>query len=208
MHGTYRVLKDLTGYQIMNLTAMFGPNQFTNWTVAAKHCKLYCIANIGCQYWLYSRLSGCWVEDASKGRVQYPLVLKSDVAVTATDDANAVVAGEMIQHYCGDDTGTCGAVKQSVPDVADITFTVGGVVYTDLTVLMKEQVQQAVFTALHGVAPEIGTTDHCKVNFAPGSVQVQAIISNSQTVPVETILQKNRVECTWYLHGNRGSSAS
>merc|ERR1712025_113070 len=103
MHGTYRVLKDLTGVQVMGLTNMFDPDQhmFENWTIAAKHCKLYCIANLGCQYWLYSRLSGCWAEDPSKARVHYPLIQNESVSVQQTDAANAVVAGEMIQHYCG-----------------------------------------------------------------------------------------------------------
>merc|ERR1712039_799161 len=30
-----------------------------------------------------------------------------------TDAAHAVVAGEMIQHYCGDDTGSCGPLKKA-----------------------------------------------------------------------------------------------
>jgi hypothetical protein len=113
MHGTYRVLADLTGRQVMNLALMFSPNNlFHNWTLAAKHCKLYCIANLGCQYWLYSRLSGCWAEDPSVARVSYPLIDNPDISATGTDAANAVVAGEMIQHYCGQDLGNCGPVKK------------------------------------------------------------------------------------------------
>jgi len=116
MHGTYRVLMDLTGRQVMGLSKMFSANNmFNSWQIAAKHCKLFCIANLGCQYWLYSRLSGCWAEDPEKSRVSYPLINDPDVSLTGTDAANAVVAGEMIQHYCGDDTGSCGVKKAPSP---------------------------------------------------------------------------------------------
>merc|ERR1712232_9283 len=104
------------GRQVMGLSKMFeANNMFNSWTTAAKHCKLFCIANLGCQFWLYSRLSGCWAEDPSKARVSYPLIQSPDVSVTGTDAANAVVAGEMIQHYCGDDTGSCGTQQVATP---------------------------------------------------------------------------------------------
>lgn len=109
MHGTYRVLKDITGMQIMGLTPMFDATVFSAYTDGAAHCKLYCIANLGCQFWLYSRLSGCWVEDPSRARVHYPLTTDPSVSKSGTDAANAVVAGEYIQHYCGGDSISAGA---------------------------------------------------------------------------------------------------
>jgi hypothetical protein len=110
MHGSYRVLMDLTGRQVMGLSKMFSPsNMFHNATLAANHCKLICIANLGCQYWLYSTLSGCWAEDPSQERVPYPLTIGKDSSMTGTDAAHAVIAGEMIQHYCGINQGNCAA---------------------------------------------------------------------------------------------------
>lgn len=108
MHGTYRVLKDITGIEVMGLTKMFGIDTFSNSPTAAPRCRLHCIGNLGCQWWLYSNISGCWVEDASNARVNYPLINTPKVSNQGTRLANAVVAGEYIQHYCGGNTESAG----------------------------------------------------------------------------------------------------
>lgn len=125
MHGTVRVLFDLTGRHVEGLSRMFG-NTIKSGTSgrnsgnivgmeAAMHCKLYCYGNLGCEYWLFSNLTGCWVEDKAGGRVSYPFIDDPNVSSTTAAGANDIIAGEMIQHYCGDDSASCGLVPTPAP---------------------------------------------------------------------------------------------
>lgn len=109
MHGTYRVLKDLTGMRVMGLTWMFSGSVFDDASSAAAHCRLYCIGSLGCNYWVYSVKGGCFAEDPSKARVAYPLTLNPNVVETGTEEAKAIVAGEYIQHYCGGNSAFAGS---------------------------------------------------------------------------------------------------
>jgi len=110
MHGTYRVLKDLTGIDVKGLSQMFTTAVFKDLKRAAAKCRLYCIAQLACQYWIYSKVSGCWVEDAWQSRVAYPLTKDPAVSQNNTDLAQAVVAGEYIQHYCDGNAPSAGVV--------------------------------------------------------------------------------------------------
>jgi hypothetical protein len=109
MHGTYRVLKDLTGIRVMGMSLMFPPTVFADWKEAATHCRLYCISALTCQWWQYSKVGGCYAEDVSQSKVAYPLTTDSSQEQIDTDLAEAVVAGEYIQHYCGGDAPSAGA---------------------------------------------------------------------------------------------------
>merc|ERR1712187_894007 len=108
MHGSFRVLRDLKGMQIMGLTLMFSPELFQDWKEGARHCRYYCLAALTCEWWQYSTIGGCFVEDVSKARVKYPLTTDASHSVTSTEFANSMVAGEYIQHLCGVAVGTEG----------------------------------------------------------------------------------------------------
>merc|ERR1712151_165864 len=115
MHGTYRVLKDLTGIRVMGMSLMFPPTVFADWKEAAAHCRLYCISALTCQWWQYSKVGGCYAEDVSQSKVAYPLTANNSQEQSDTDLAEAIVAGEYIQHYCGGDAPSAGvgAAKQA-----------------------------------------------------------------------------------------------
>merc|ERR1712066_1152566 len=87
---------------------MFPPTVFSNHSEAALHCRLYCISALTCQWWQYSTVGGCYAEDVSKGKVAYPLTIDNSQSQTDTDLAEAIVAGEYIQHYCGGDAPSAG----------------------------------------------------------------------------------------------------
>jgi hypothetical protein len=100
MHGDFRVLANIAGIQIMGLQQAFEANVFTNLKDAENHCRMVCVSYLLCQYWQYSEVFGCWIEDVVKKRVAYPLV--NDGVNLQTDSAGAktVTAGEFIQHMC------------------------------------------------------------------------------------------------------------
>lgn len=127
MHGSYRVLKDLRRMQVMGLTLMFPHSVYPDWKEAAHHCRNYCIAALTCEWWQYSTIAGCYVEDVSESRVKYPLTTDASQSVTNTEFANSIVAGEYIQHVCGDATaGTqAGAIfdRPTERSVATTTLT-------------------------------------------------------------------------------------
>lgn len=100
-HGSIRVLKDLTGYQIKGLTKGFDNAEgfFQKQEDAIVFCKNMCYSDIRCQYWLYAPNYGCYLEDASQeDGPPYPLTVHS--AMRDTGYAKDCVAGEYIQHYC------------------------------------------------------------------------------------------------------------
>ncbi|CAE7782883.1 CYP27A1, partial [Symbiodinium necroappetens] len=100
-HGSVRVLKDLTGYQIVGLWKGFDNDEgfFQNVQDAISFCKHMCYSDFRCQYWTYAPNYGCWIEDASQ---EYgpPFPLTLDAARRDTMFAQDCVAGEYIQHFC------------------------------------------------------------------------------------------------------------
>eukprot|EP00928_Gymnodinium_smaydae_P099451 TRINITY_DN948_c0_g2_i1.p1 TRINITY_DN948_c0_g2~~TRINITY_DN948_c0_g2_i1.p1 ORF type:complete len:823 (-),score=129.79 TRINITY_DN948_c0_g2_i1:219-2624(-) len=107
LHGTVRVLMNMTGWQLQGLTKVwdpFGDGYFKTNYESTQHCKLACYSDIHCQYWSYSSWYGCWIE-TKEHRVQYPLTLSvatrnSKFAQTSASKSKHVVFGEMIQHIC------------------------------------------------------------------------------------------------------------
>ncbi|CAE7270536.1 CYP27A1 [Symbiodinium pilosum] len=100
-HGSVRVLKDLTGMQIVGLWKGFDNIEgfFQNAQDAIAFCKHMCYSDFRCQYWTYAPNYGCWIEDASQ---EYgpPFPLTLDAARRDTMFAADCVAGEYIQHFC------------------------------------------------------------------------------------------------------------
>lgn len=101
-HGEVRVLMDLTGWHIVGLHRVFersGSGSFQSDAAAVVACKKICYSDIKCQYWQYSPVYGCYVEDASQEYgPPYPLTL--DWAYRNTQFALSCIAGEFVQHYC------------------------------------------------------------------------------------------------------------
>jgi len=99
MHGTFRVLMNAASMQIHNLTKAFGISKHPEWKEGAKACRMTCLSYLVCQYWQYSSLNGCFVEDQTKASVGYPLVNGRSVSM-GTEFAKTIYAGEYIQHTC------------------------------------------------------------------------------------------------------------
>lgn len=100
MHGTFRVLMNTANMQITNLTQAFGIGMHPDWKEGAKACRMTCLSYLLCQYWQYSDVFGCWVEDDQSNSVGYPLVNDGVAMRTGTYTASTVLAGEYIQHTC------------------------------------------------------------------------------------------------------------
>ncbi|CAK9095463.1 unnamed protein product [Durusdinium trenchii] len=102
-HGSVRVLKDLTGYQIIGLWKGFDNSEgfFQKNEDAIAFCKHMCYSDIRCQYWTYAPNFGCWLEDASQEYgPPYPLTLEAARRDTDFAKDGDCVAGEYIQHFC------------------------------------------------------------------------------------------------------------
>ena len=98
MHGHYRVLKDLRGYEVTGLQYAFSGSFFSDVNEAVKMCNHTCLSNIGCHAWRFSTGDGCWFDDPLRGSLTYPPDSKTMVA--DTEAAALVVAGEYIQRLC------------------------------------------------------------------------------------------------------------
>jgi hypothetical protein len=122
MHGTYRVLRNLTGIRVMGMSLMFPSYIFSDWKQGAVHCRLYCISALTCQWWQYSTIGGCYAEDVSKSSVAYPLTTIDSQSQTDTELAKAIVAGEYIQHYCGGDAPSVGSEAANHAYASEGTF--------------------------------------------------------------------------------------
>lgn len=107
VHGSFRMLMNSAGRRIENLVKAFDATQFPNWETAKVHCRNVCYSYILCQFWQYSKIDGCWVEDPTQKQVAYPLVrdgvgMETDdgVGMETSMKARQVKAGEYIQHTC------------------------------------------------------------------------------------------------------------
>eukprot|EP00928_Gymnodinium_smaydae_P011910 TRINITY_DN14354_c0_g1_i1.p1 TRINITY_DN14354_c0_g1~~TRINITY_DN14354_c0_g1_i1.p1 ORF type:complete len:471 (-),score=84.53 TRINITY_DN14354_c0_g1_i1:77-1489(-) len=110
MHGEVRVLANITGVQVFGLRRAFDQNFFVDQQEeAVKACRNDCYSNIECQYWQYSRMFGCYVENPnlkddryldnsiSAGVVPYP---PSKKYWKPSRWGFSFIAGEYIQHVC------------------------------------------------------------------------------------------------------------
>jgi hypothetical protein len=98
MRGSYRVLMDLAGYEVMGLKLAFPASRFTRMELAIESCNHTCLSNIQCEVWTYSTAAGCRVSDPKFRRIPYPPTIGS-FSKTAPG-AISVIAGQYIQHIC------------------------------------------------------------------------------------------------------------
>merc|ERR1719343_879661 len=84
---------------IKNLTKAFGIEMHPEWKEGAKACRMTCLSYLLCQYWQYSDVHGCYIEDHLTASVGFPLVNGQSVDI-GTEWAVSVKAGEFIQHTC------------------------------------------------------------------------------------------------------------
>jgi len=99
MHGTFRVLMNTANMEIQRLTKAFGTEMHPDWKEGAKACRMTCLSYLLCQFWQYSDVFGCFVEDNLEDRPYYPLVQGQGVSYTS-EMARTVKVGEYIQHTC------------------------------------------------------------------------------------------------------------
>lgn len=100
MHGDFRVLMNAAGIQIMGLQKAFDVTVFPVIQDAEAHCRMICVSYLLCQYWQYSNVYGCWIEDVRVERIAYPLVNDGVNLRTNSAGAATVTAGEFVQHTC------------------------------------------------------------------------------------------------------------
>eukprot|EP00434_Breviolum_minutum_P027830 symbB.v1.2.024616.t1/scaffold2344.1/size81749/3 len=98
MRGEVRVLKKLSFVHIDGLKRVFNENYFAKQEDAVKACQTICYSDLGCQWWIYNRLRGCFVEDISHQRLPVPMTTQT-FRVFASEAAE-VLDGEYIQHQC------------------------------------------------------------------------------------------------------------
>lgn len=119
MHGHYRVLKDLRGYEVTGLQYAFEGSFFSDVNEAVKMCNHTCLSNIGCHAWRFSTGDGCWFDDPLRGSLTYPPSSKD--FISNTEAAALVVAGEYIQRLCEvpqDLTGSTTFTSTLLPQIA------------------------------------------------------------------------------------------
>lgn len=117
-HGKVNVLMDLTGWQVQGLSHMFAARGDGFWKSdeeAMEGCKKVCYSDINCEYWSYSTKWGCYAEDVSRAKVDYPLTTKS--ANRDTPFAQTCIGGEYIQHFCEEAEDSSATVK-NIPTCA------------------------------------------------------------------------------------------
>mmetsp|Transcript_40218 Transcript_40218/g.94185 ORF Transcript_40218/g.94185 Transcript_40218/m.94185 type:complete len:414 (+) Transcript_40218:45-1286(+) len=105
-HGKVHVMKSLVGIKV-NKLYNFGLYAEGSQELSISRCRDWCYSSISCEYWQYSKNDGCWVDAPSlsskRGNdvsnvVDYPLTAAS--VTTGTPEANSMIAGEYITHYC------------------------------------------------------------------------------------------------------------
>uniref|UniRef100_A0A7S4WAZ9 Calmodulin n=1 Tax=Alexandrium monilatum TaxID=311494 RepID=A0A7S4WAZ9_9DINO len=127
LHGRVRVLAETTGVQILGLVKVFDENYFLNVTRdAVPACRNNCYSNIGCQWWQYSRSSGCFVEDP---RTPVPFPVTRQSWRTSGDFAATVIGGEYIQHVCPGKAGLPADYGSTVTGVPTVPSTSPGLVF-------------------------------------------------------------------------------
>lgn len=125
-HGTYRVLMNSAGVQLLGLHNSFRGTVFKNWEEGAKHCKLECRSFLLCQFWQYSRTYGCFLEMPQRSEVGYPLTTTGPFASVNKNSqaAQDILAGEMIQHNC---IGEMSAIPTAAPSAEETRLVVPGI---------------------------------------------------------------------------------
>jgi len=98
MHGEVRVLKTLKNVEMDDLYHAFDENYFIKVEDAISACKASCYSDVGCQWWIYNKATGCWVEDINYKALPVPVT--TAVFKVGTTQARATIAGEYIQHVC------------------------------------------------------------------------------------------------------------
>jgi len=124
-HGTYRVLMQTTGVQVLGLHNSFGGTVYKTWEEGAQHCKYECRSFLLCQFWQYSKTYGCYLEIPSEGVVGYPLTTSGPFRSVRLDSEAAadVVAGEMLQHNC---VGDMSPLPTAMPTGNEVQLVVPG----------------------------------------------------------------------------------
>jgi hypothetical protein len=104
MRGSFRVLMDLTGWEVMQLKQEFPAISADTSELgfsmedAIRECNHTCLAAIECEVWQYSVKSGCMVNDPAFKHMSYPPTRST--FLNGTENGKSVVAGSYIQRLC------------------------------------------------------------------------------------------------------------
>jgi len=121
MKGEVRVLKKLSFVDIEDLRNVFDENYFAEPKEAVKACQMACYSDLGCQWWVYSRTEGCFLEDISYKALPVPLTSEhyKPFSVKAAD----ILEGEYIQHQCKEAGYAAISSTQKIPEYSETTTT-------------------------------------------------------------------------------------
>lgn len=114
MKGEVRVLKKLSFVHIDGLKRVFDENYFAKHEDGVKACQTTCYSDLGCQWWIYSRVRGCYVEDISHQRMPVPMT--TDTFQVFAREAQEVLDGEYIQHQCKELPYADISSKEEIPE--------------------------------------------------------------------------------------------
>jgi len=154
MHGHYRVLKDLRGYEVTGLQYAFAGSFFSDVNEAVKMCNHTCLSNIGCHAWRFSTGDGCWFDDPLRGSLTYPPSSKD--FISNTEAAALVVAGEYIQRLCEvpqDLTGSTTFTSTLLPQALQIAVPLPGVVTPNVSAALPTVALPSLTTLAPTLAP-------------------------------------------------------
>eukprot|EP00440_Ansanella_granifera_P012399 gb/GFBE01013476.1/.p1 GENE.gb/GFBE01013476.1/~~gb/GFBE01013476.1/.p1 ORF type:complete len:481 (+),score=81.21 gb/GFBE01013476.1/:1-1443(+) len=101
-HGAVHVYRELGKVKVNGLYS-FGLFEEGTEALSIQRCRDWCYSSIVCEYWQYSTTHGCFADaphlsSKQSTGVEYPLT--STGYITGTDEANSMVAGQYVQHYC------------------------------------------------------------------------------------------------------------
>jgi len=92
-HGQVMVVLDMNATWVDGLYTL-GIGDYPNGTEGVARCKAACYSDIHCNFWQFGGTAGCQVETSTYKAANPP------VMHNGTAEAKALVAGQIIEHYC------------------------------------------------------------------------------------------------------------
>jgi len=166
MHGSFRILMNTMGMQIMNLSRAFEATAVPSVREGAKRCRKTCLSYLFCQYWQYSKVWGCWIEDPASKQVAYPLVNNGIDMTTEVYSSDTVKAGEYLQHTC--EPGPVISLPTDSP--------IAGAAVRPLNAKQAMAGQQNAHLNGRGETVEAGHVDPMDDPFAPSGMPIWATV--------------------------------
>ncbi|CAE6968203.1 CYP27A1, partial [Symbiodinium natans] len=145
MRGEVRVLKKIAFAEIDGLKNVFDENYFAKVQDAAQACRMVCYSDLGCQWWYYSNVKGCFVEDISYKAMPVPLTLSQ--YQNNTKSASQVLHGEYIQHTCQEAGDAAVSSHEPIPEYNPLTSATSTTVSPEFSVDTTDVPETVRFTS-------------------------------------------------------------